>query len=487
MTDRMAGFARELVKNEAARNSSIPTIMARTQLVPFPLVGIISPWNFPFLLGMIDSIPALIAGSAILYKPSEITPRHADPVRECFNQVPELADVVDYAMGAGATGQAVIDNVDAVCFTGSVRTGRLVAERAASNFIPAFLEMGGKDPAIVLESADLERTATVLLRGSVAATGQACQSVERIYVARPLHDALVARLAELAANVTLNTEAPDKGHIGPLIFEKQLATIQSHIDDAVEKGATLHCGGRPIEDGGTWYPATVLSGVNHSMRVMTDETFGPVLPVMAFDTVDEAVALANDSRYGLSASVFAGTEEEGLQVARRMHGGVISVNEASLSGSVHEFEQDPFNYSGLGRSRMGPAGVERFYRHKLILTDQSTEPRGIDAIRRTRHQHLTWERGPPLGTRASSPRRGRNALAPHPPNTTNPNPRPVLSSPPLARHTGGVWRRLVARLLWEQKVNGSNPFTPTKALRAGAQLVQPNDAPVAQPDRAPAF
>ena len=328
---------------------------------------------------MIDSIPALIAGSAILYKPSEITPRHADPVRECFNQVPELADVVDYAMGAGATGQAVIDNVDAVCFTGSVRTGRLVAERAASNFIPAFLEMGGKDPAIVLESADLERTATVLLRGSVAATGQACQSVERIYVARPLHDALVARLAELAANVTLNTEAPDKGHTGPLIFEKQLATIQSHIDDAVEKGATLHCGGQPIEEGGTWYPATVLSGVHHGMRVMTDETFGPVLPVMAFDTVDEAVALANDSRYGLSASVFAGTEEEGLQVARRMHGGVISVNEASLSGTVHEFEQDPFNYSGLGRSRMGPSGVERFYRHKLILTDQSTEPRGIDA------------------------------------------------------------------------------------------------------------
>ena len=378
MTDRMAGYARGLVKNEAARNSSIPTIMARTQLVPFPLVGIISPWNFPFLLGMIDSVPALIAGSAILYKPSEITPRHVDPVRECFNQIPELADVVDYAMGAGATGQAVIDNVDAVCFTGSVRTGRLVAERAASNFIPAFLEMGGKDPAIVLESADLERTATVLLRGSVAATGQACQSVERIYVARPLHDALVARLAELAANVTLNTEAPDKGHIGPLIFEKQLATIQSHIDDAVEKGATLHCGGQPIEEGGTWYPATVLSGVHHGMRVMTDETFGPVLPVMAFDTVDEAVELANDSRYGLSASVFAGTEEEGLQVARRMHGGVISVNEASLSGSVHEFEQDPFNYSGLGRSRMGPAGVERFYRHKLILTDQSTEPRGID-------------------------------------------------------------------------------------------------------------
>ena len=379
ITDRMAGFARELVKNEAARNSSIPTIKARTQLVPFPLVGIISPWNFPFLLGMIDSVPALIAGSAILYKPSEITPRHADPVRECFAQVPELANVVDYAMGAGATGEAVIDNVDAVCFTGSVRTGRLVAERAAGNFIPAFLEMGGKDPAIVLESADLERTAQVLLRGSVAATGQACQSVERIYVARPLHDALVARLAELAAKVTTNTEAPDKGHIGPLIFEKQLATIQSHIDDAVDKGATVHCGGQPIKEGGTWYPATVLSGVNHTMRIMTDETFGPVLPVMPFDTVDEAVGLANDSRYGLSASVFAGTEEEGLQVARRMHGGVISVNEASLSGTVHEFEQDPFNLSGLGRSRMGPAGVERFYRHKLILSDLSPEARNIDA------------------------------------------------------------------------------------------------------------
>jgi len=379
MTNRMAGFARDLVKKEAARNSAVPTIMARTQLVPYPLVGIISPWNFPFLLGMIDSVPALIAGSAILYKPSEITPRHADPVRECFAQVPALADVVDYAMGAGATGEAVIDNTDAVCFTGSVRTGRLVAERAASNFIPAFLEMGGKDPAIVLESADLERTAQVLLRGSVAAAGQACQSVERIYVARPLHDALVARLAELAAEVTLNTQAPDKGHIGPLIFGKQLATIQSHIDDAVEKGAIVHCGGKPVEDGGTWYPATVLSGVNHTMRVMTDETFGPVLPVMPFDSIDEAVELANDSRYGLSANVFAGSEEEGVEVGRRLNGGVVSVNEASLSGSVHEFEQEPFNLSGLGRSRMGPAGVERFYRHKLILSDLSPEARGINA------------------------------------------------------------------------------------------------------------
>ena len=239
--------------------------------------------------------------------------------------------------------------------------------------------MGGKDPAIVLESADLERTAQVLLRGSVAATGQACQSVERIYVARPIHDALVERLAELAANVTLNTEAPDKGHIGPLIFEKQLATIQSHVDDAVEKGATVHCGGKPVEDGGTWYPATVVSGVNHTMRIMTDETFGPVLPVMPFDSIDEAVELANDSRYGLSANVFAGSEEEGVEVGRRLNGGVVSVNEASLSGSVHEFEQDPFNLSGLGRSRMGPPGIDRFYRHKLILSELSPEARNIDA------------------------------------------------------------------------------------------------------------
>ncbi len=378
MLERMAGFARQLTKQEEARNSSIPTITARTQLVPFPVVGIISPWNFPYLLAMIDSIPALIAGSAVLYKPSEITPRHAFPMRDCFAQTPGLADVVDFAMGPGATGEAVIDNVDAVCFTGSVKTGRLVGERAARNFIPAFLEMGGKDPAIVLESADLERTARVLLRGSVAATGQACQSVERIYVARALHDALVQRLVELAATVTTNTEAPDKGHIGPLIFEKQLATIQSHIDDAVEKGATVRCGGKPIENGGAWYPPTIVSGVHHGMRIMTEETFGPVLPVMAFDTVDEAVALANDSRYGLSANVFAGSEEEGLAVARRLDGGVVSVNEASLSSTVHEFEQDPFNYSGLGRSRMGPAGVERFYRHKLILSDTSPAPRGID-------------------------------------------------------------------------------------------------------------
>ena len=312
ITDRMAGFARELVKNEAARNSSIPNIMARTQLVPFPLVGIISPWNFPFLLGMIDSVPALIAGSAILYKPSEITPRHADPVRECFAQVPALANVVDYAMGAGATGEAVIDNVDAVCFTGSVRTGRLVAERAASNFIPAFLEMGGKDPAIVLESADLERTAQVLLRGSVAATGQACQSVERIYVAPP-----TARRAGCAPRGTGREgnhqyRSARQGPYRPADLRETTGDHPVAHRRRRRKGRNAalrrqaHRRRRDLVPGHR-IERRQPQHAHHDRRDLRAGTSRHALRHRR-----RSRGLANDSRYGLSASVFAGTEEEGL-------------------------------------------------------------------------------------------------------------------------------------------------------------------------------
>jgi succinate-semialdehyde dehydrogenase / glutarate-semialdehyde dehydrogenase len=354
-----------------------PTIRFRPHYVPYPLVGAISPWNFPLVLSAIDAIPALLAGCAVLVKPSEIAPRFAAPLRAAIASVPELAAVLAFVDGDGETGAAVVANADAVCFTGSVATGRKVAAAAAARLIPAFLELGGKDPLVVLKSAPLDRAVIAALRGSVLSTGQACQSIERIYVDRTIHDAFVDRLADAAREVRLNAQTITEGELGPLIWDKQAAIIQAQIDDAVAKGARVVTGGR-VENhgGGLWLRPTVLTGVTHAMRVMTEETFGPVMPVMAFDTETQAAALANDSVYGLSGAVFAGTPEEGEAFARRMDVGAVSINDAALTALFYEAEKHSFKESGLGGSRMGAAGYTRFFRKKALIM-QSGAPRAI--------------------------------------------------------------------------------------------------------------
>lgn len=346
-----------------------PAIRHAPQFVPYTLVGVISPWNFPLTLSMIDTIPALLAGCTVSIKPSEVTPRFVEP---CLRAIEEagLQDVLTFVQGDGATGAALIDAVDAVCFTGSVATGRKVAAAAAGNMIPAFLELGGKDPLIVLASADLDKATDAALRGSVLSTGQACQSIERIYVARAIHDAFLNLLVEKAEAVELNWPEISKGHIGPIIFDKQADILRAHIDDAVSKGAALRTGGE-IEHhgGGKWLRPTIISHVTHDMAVMTDETFGPILPVMAFDTEEEAIALANDTAFGLSAAVFAGTLEEAEQVGRQIEAGGVSLNDAALTALFHEAEKHSFKLSGMGGSRMGPAGFQRFLRRKALIAN----------------------------------------------------------------------------------------------------------------------
>ncbi len=346
-----------------------PAIRHAPQFVPYALVGVISPWNFPLTLSMIDTIPALLAGCTVMIKPSEVTPRFVEPLMVAIKEA-GLQDVLTFVQGDGATGGALIDHVDAVCFTGSVATGRKVAAAAAGNMIPAFLELGGKDPLIILESADLEKATDAALRGSVLSTGQACQSIERIYVARSLHDAFLDRLVEKTKAVELNWPDIDRGHIGPIIFDKQADTLQAHIDDAVAKGARVLTGGQ-VEDhgGGKWLKPTVLADVTHDMAVMRDETFGPILPVMAFDTIEEAVGLANDTEFGLSAAVFAGTIEEAEAIGRQIEAGGVSLNDAALTALFHEAEKHSFKLSGMGGSRMGPAGFQRFLRRKALIAN----------------------------------------------------------------------------------------------------------------------
>jgi acyl-CoA reductase-like NAD-dependent aldehyde dehydrogenase len=350
-------------------SKSMPSVEVRTQLVPYSLVGVISPWNAPMMLALLDAIPALFAGSAVLLKPSEVTPRFTKPLFETVAAIPELAGVFDYVIGDAETGKQLIDAVDLVCFTGSVPTGRKVAVHCAERLIPCFLELGGKDPAIVTETADLERATTAVLRGAVHANGMVCFSIERVYVAERIHDAFVARLVEKAQKVRLNSDDPRAGHIHPFTFRPQAAIVERHIADAVAKGAKVLTGGK-VEtiNGGLYMRPTVLTGVDHSMIIMQDETFGPVIPVMPYRTTEEAIALANDTTFGLTASVIAGSSEEALPIASRVNAGAVFIQDTFLVFAKNRtVGTHSFGYSGLGGSRTGPESILRFVRRKALM------------------------------------------------------------------------------------------------------------------------
>ncbi len=346
--------------------SAFPQIEFETHNVPYPLVGVISPWNFPFLLAMIDALPALLAGCAVWVKPSEVTPRFVAPLMQIIDQLPLLSDLLRFCVGDGQTGEQMIARSDAICFTGSVPTGRKVYLACAHAFIPAFLELGGKDPLIVLPGADLDLASSIALRASVIATGQACQSIERIYIDQARAEEFIRILTIKAQAQRLSTTLGD-GEIGPLIFSKQAEVLRAQLADATAKGAKVHCGGEiETHGGGLWLRPTVLSNVNHAMLVMTEESFGPILPVMAYASIEQAVTLANDSEFGLSAAVL-GPLPLAKAVARQLHVGAVSINDAALTSMVHDVEKQAFKRSGLGASRMGLAGVSRFWRKQSLL------------------------------------------------------------------------------------------------------------------------
>ena len=347
--------------------SATPGMTISNRHVPYQLLGVIAPWNFPLLLALIDAIPALLAGCAALIKPSEITPRFIPELRKTIAQIPELEAILAVVEGDAETGKAIVGAADYVCFTGSVATGRKVAEAAAAAFIPANLELGGKDPMIVLPSADPVVAATIALRSSVAANGQACQSIERLYVHRSIADAFIASLVEQAKAVDLNYPDISQGHIGPFIFPAQADKVQTQIDAAVAEGARVLAGGTvEVLGGGKYLRPTVLVGVTQAMSVVADETFGPVIPVTIYDHIDEAVQLANDSVYGLSASVI-GDPVEAEAVGERIDAGAISINDGSLTAAVWDAENSAFKLSGMGPSRMGDAGLLRYFRTKAII------------------------------------------------------------------------------------------------------------------------
>jgi acyl-CoA reductase-like NAD-dependent aldehyde dehydrogenase len=368
LLERWAAAAPALIARAQGepRPSATPGITVATRLVPYPLAGVISPWNFPLTLALIDAVPALAAGCAVVVKPSEVTPRFIRPLMEAVAAVPELPLVL--IEGDGVTGAAMIGSVDYVAFTGSVATGRKVAAAAAAAFIPASLELGGKDPMIVLGSAEPVWAAAVALRASVVNTGQACQSIERVYVARGIAPMFLDALVAAALAARLNAEDIGAGEVGPFIFARQAEIVQAQIDDAVAQGARVLSGGTVEKIGGGLYlRPTVLTDVPPDARLLREETFGPVIPVTPFDSVDEAVALANTGEFGLSAAVLAGDPAEAEAVAVRLNAGAVSINDGALTSMVWDAEKSSFGMSGMGPSRMGDSGLLRFLRRQVLL------------------------------------------------------------------------------------------------------------------------
>src|SRR3954451_3800170 len=312
--------------DETPTPNILPLRVKRLRIVyhPYPVVGVITPWNFPLLLALDDAIPALFAGCAVVIKPSEFTPLSTmEAVRGWKEEIggPDILDVVN---GLGETGGALIDEVDFVQFTGSDRTGKVVMKRAADTLTPVSLELGGKDPLIVLRDADLERAVNATTTGALANTGQICMAVERVYVEEPVYDEFVARLTDAVGKLRQGIDGRSHGSdVGAMATPAQTDVVADHVEDARSKGARVLAGGKRKDGPGDWYEPTVIADVDHSMKVMTDETFGPVIPVMKVRDADEAVRMANDSRYGLSASVFAGDVNEGEAVARRIEAGAV--------------------------------------------------------------------------------------------------------------------------------------------------------------------
>ncbi|WP_323032704.1 aldehyde dehydrogenase family protein [Paracoccus sp. (in: a-proteobacteria)] len=363
---RWAQQAPACLQDAAPVQEAIPFIHSQQTWVPYAVVGVISPWNFPLMLTLIDAVPALAAGCSILAKPSEVTSRFVPLLREALDAA-GLSEVFKLVTGAGGTGQAVIEAAEQICFTGSVATGRKVGEACARRFIPASLELGGKDPALVLSDANIEHAARALAWGSFVNGGQSCMSIERVYVEAPVAEAFIAALVKEASALELAWPDPKQGQIGPVIAASQVELVRAHLADAKAKGARALTGGELIDHGGIWCPPTVLVDVTDDMAVVTDESFASVLPVMVVADEAEAIARANATEFGLSAAVFTQSTERAQRVARQLQAGGISINDACLTGLVQTAEKQSFKLSGMGGSRMGTASIRRFVRARALL------------------------------------------------------------------------------------------------------------------------
>jgi acyl-CoA reductase-like NAD-dependent aldehyde dehydrogenase len=360
--------APKVLASEKVGTGLLANFRATISYLPLGVVGVIGPWNYPMFTPMGSIAYALAAGNTVVWKPSELTPLIAVKIAEIAARAISIPNVLQVVTGLGPTGAALAKAaVDKIAFTGSAPTGRRVMVAAAERLTPVLLELGGKDPMIVTEDADLDRAAEAAVFGGLTNAGQACVSVERVYVAAGLHDAFVGKVVEEARALRVGGDAPQ---IGAMTSPAQVEIVRDHLRDAVAKGATVLCGGEG-EIKGNYIPPTVLVGVTHDMKIMTEETFGPVIPIMKVASVDEAVERANDSIYGLASTVFAG--KGGKAIADRLKAGMSSVNAALAVPGIPGLPFGGVGDSGFGRIH-GDQGLREFSRIKSTAEEQVAIP-----------------------------------------------------------------------------------------------------------------
>ena len=346
----------------------------------YGVIGIISPWNYPFSLPSIQTLTALATGNAVVLKPSEFTPFSSLELEKFLRAAGLDPDLLQVITGDGSAGAALLAaNVQKIVFTGSVATGKRVAQAAAARLLPVVLELGGKDPMIVLEDADVNVASSAAVWGAFMNAGQTCLSVERCYVHEKIYPTFLEKCVAKTGKLRIGPSTDPNIDAGPMIHERQLSIVQSHVEDAVARGARVLAGGKALTQlGPNFFAPTILADVDHSMRIMREETFGPVLPVRSFKTEDEAVALANDSEYGLAACIFTGDRKRGEALARRINAGTVMVNDVLTCFGISEAPHGGIKASGIGRTH-GRFGLE-----------EMVWPKYVDSDRMPRMKKLWW-------------------------------------------------------------------------------------------------
>ena len=317
---------------------------------PRGVIGVITPWNFPFCIPMGDVLAALVTGSAVVVKPSEVTPLILKKTKEIFDSTGLPEDLFGVVYGYGPAGQALIESgIQRLMFTGGVETGKRVAAACGARLIPCVMELGGKAPLLACADADVERTARAIVFGGFANAGQVCISVERVYAHRDVYDPIVRRVKELTEELRVGDPSRETVDVGAIIFPKQIEIAERHIADAIAKGAELVAGGRRMTGQGQFFEPTVLARCSPQMTVMNEEIFGPVVPIQKVESDDEAVALANRSHLGLNAYVFTKDRAKGRRLAERIEAGSVVVNDVLINYAASEAPFGGVKDSGFGR------------------------------------------------------------------------------------------------------------------------------------------
>jgi succinate-semialdehyde dehydrogenase/glutarate-semialdehyde dehydrogenase len=365
--------AAKFLKTRKERVHGLMRIMKQLRIVyrPLGVIGVITPWNGPFVLGMNPSVQALMAGNAVLLKGSEVTPFSTQLVESVFREAGLPRDLLQVIMGDGETGRHLTEaGVDKISFTGSVRTGRMVAETCGRQLIPCTLELGGKDAMIVCEDADLDRAAAGAIVGSCMNTGHYCCGTERIYVVESVYEAFLAKVVEGTRKLRQGSALGFEEDVGAVFWDRQLQIIEDHVADAIARGAKIHVGGRRNPGlPGLYFEPTVMTEVNHEMKIMQEETFGPILCIQKVRDVEEAIRLANESPYGLNGNVWTANKERGVAIACRIDTGAVSVNDMAMSYGVPAAPFGGRKESGIGQVN-GEVGVRGYCHAMPILIDR---------------------------------------------------------------------------------------------------------------------